>query len=307
MGLTNTVITNKDTADLAAFYGPVFDAVICDAPCSGEGMLRKYSVAGEEWSEENVTLCAARQREILSNAVRLVADGGVLLYATCTFSTEENEENVAWLLDTYPEFRLSPVTAAVHAATADGISLGGHDLTLCRRYYPHKAPGEGQFLALFTRETGDTAALPQKDGAVPLTKAESDTVTAFLADVLTSTPKGRLCRLRDTVYLMPALPLPTSGVFAAGVAVGTVVKGRVEPHHHLFSALGKDFRRKLCLRADDARVTTYLRGEEIDAPELSGLKNGFACLLYEGAPLGGGKLVSGRMKNHYPKGLRNHG
>lgn len=307
MGLANTVITNRDTADLADFYGPVFDLVVADAPCSGEGMLRKYEVASEEWSEENVALCATRQREILTNAARLVAGDGLLLYATCTFSLEENEQNVTWFLDTHPDFTLIPVANTVVAVTADGISVEGHDLSLCRRYYPHKAPGEGQFLALFKRKAGHTGKLPQKDGLIPLTKAENDTVTAFLADTLQLVPAGRLCRLRDTVYLAPAFPCPASGVFAAGVAVGTLTKGRVEPHHHLFSALGTHFKRALNLKASDPRVAAYLRGEEIDAAELADVKNGFACVLYEGAPLGGGKLVAGRMKNHYPKGLRNHG
>ena len=306
MGLTNTIITNKDTADLADFYGPVFDLVVADAPCSGEGMLRKYEVAGEEWSEENVALCATRQREILTNAARCVAEGGRLLYATCTFSVEENEQNVAWFLDTHPDFTLIPVANAVAASTADGISVGGHNLTLCRRYYPHKAPGEGQFLALFRRVDGDAAKLPRQDGLQPLTKAETDTITAFLADVLENIPAGRLGRLRDTVYLAPALSVPTSGVFTAGIALGSITKGRVEPHHQFFSALGNTFKRKLCLKDGDTRVAAYLRGEEIDATELASAKNGFAALLYEGAPLGGGKLVSGRLKNHYPKGLRNH-
>ena len=223
-----------------------------------------------------------------------------------TFSLEENEQNVAWFLDTYPDFTLIPVDDRVAAVTADGISIGKHDLSLCRRYYPHKAPGEGQFLALFRRTAGEVGRLPGKDALSPLSGAENDTVTAFLRDILKSTPTGRLCRLRDTVYLAPVFPCPASGVFAAGVAIGTVTKGRVEPHHHIFSALGKSFNRQLCLTADDPRVAAYLRGEEIDAPELIHMKNGFAAVLFEGAPLGGGKLVAGRLKNHYPKGLRNH-
>ena len=304
MGLTNTIITNKDTADLANFYGPVFDLVVADAPCSGEGMLRKYEVASEEWSLENVALCATRQQEILSNAARCVAKDGMLLYATCTFSTEENEQNVAWFLDTHPDFTLIPVAEAVATVTADGIPQSGRDLSLCRRYYPHKAQGEGQFLALFRRTAGNTGTLPRQDGLQPLTKAETDTVTAFLRDVLEYVPTGKLGRLRDTVYLAPQFPTPQNGVFAAGVAIGTVTKGRVEPHHHLFSALGSIFKRKLALPADDPRITKYLRGEEIDATELTDLKNGFAAVLFEDAPLGGGKLVAGRLKNHYPKGLR---
>ncbi|MBE6604538.1 MAG: RsmB/NOP family class I SAM-dependent RNA methyltransferase [Ruminococcaceae bacterium] len=108
MGLSNTVVTNLDSAAIADFFGNYFDLVVVDAPCSGEGMLRKYEVAGEEWSEENVALCAARQRDILANAAGCVAPGGRLLYATCTWSLAENEENVAWFLDTFPDFSLTP-------------------------------------------------------------------------------------------------------------------------------------------------------------------------------------------------------
>ena len=307
MGLTNTVVTNLDTKALADFYGAYFDLVVADAPCSGEGMFRKYEVAGEEWSEENVTLCAARQREILQNAARCVAPGGRLLYSTCTFSLAENEENVAWFLDTHPDFSLIPVAREVAAATADGISVAGRDLTLCRRFHPHLSPGEGQFLALMVRQEGADGAKPPKSCAVTPSRAETDTVTAFFADTLTAAPRGALCRLRDTVYLAPDIPLPSAGVFAAGVAVGTVLKNRLEPHHHLYSAYGAQFIRQLPLTSDDARVAAYLRGEEIDASELAGGKNGFAAVLFEGAPLGGGKHVSGRLKNHYPKGLRNRG
>lgn len=306
MGVANTVVTNLDTRVLADFYGAHFDLVVVDAPCSGEGMLRKYEVAGEEWSEENVRACAARQREILENAVRCVAPGGRLLYSTCTFSLEENEENVAFLLAHHPDLRLIPTDPAIAAVTADGIPLPDHpELTLCRRFYPHRSPGEGQFMALLERAAGGSPATPQKDGLSPLTKAETDTVLALFAETLEKMPQKRLARLRDGIYLVPEIPVPAGGVFAPGVCVGTVQKGRIEPHHQFYSAYGADFKRKLSLSEGDPRVPQYLRGEEIDAPELAGEKNGYACVLYEGAPLGGGKAVGGRLKNHYPKGLRN--
>ena len=267
-------------------------------------MLRKYEVASEEWSEENVRLCAARQREILENAVRCVAPGGRLLYSTCTFSLEENEQNVAWLLDTYPDFSLLPVKAAVAGATSPGIDIDGRDLSLCRRFYPHVSAGEGQFLALLGRTDDSAATRPQKSAILPLNRTETDTVTAFFDETLTSTPRGTLCRLRDNIFLLPDVSLPQRGVFAAGMLVGTLQKNRIEPHHHFYSALGTSVTRQLHLSADDPRVTQYLRGEEIDCPELSGVKNGFTAVLFEGAALGGGKCVAGRLKNHYPKGLR---
>ncbi len=306
MGHKNTVVTNLSTEALADFYGPVFDLVVCDAPCSGEGMLRKYEVAGEEWSEENVTLCAARQREILQNAVRLVAPGGRLLYSTCTFSLEENEQNVAWLLDTYPELSLVPVSEAISHVTADGIATKAHpELTLCRRFYPHVERGEGQFLALLERRDGGAAGKLPRSHALPLSRTEQSLFDEFIADTLKTTPTGTPLRLRENLYVAPDIPLPPSGVFAAGVCVGTLQKNRIEPHHQLFSAYGAQFRRQLALTADDERTSPYLRGEEIDCPELENEKNGYVGVLFEGATLGGGKCVSGKLKNHYPKGLRN--
>ncbi len=305
MGVTNTVVTNLATDSLADFYGAYFDLVVADAPCSGEGMLRKYEVAGEEWSEENVALCAARQREILSNAARCVAPGGQLLYATCTFSLEENEQNVAHFLDTHPDFSLIPVSPAVIAATASGIDVNGRDMLHCRRFYPHLSLGEGQFLALMVRQGAAGSTKPARDGATTLSRAENDTVSALFAETLTQAPYGRLCRIRDGIFLAPDIPLPPAGVFAAGVCVGTCAKNRIEPHHQFYSALGSLFCRQLHLTTTDPRVAQYLRGEEIDCPELAGEKNGYTAVLFEGAPLGGGKCVGGRLKNHYPKGLRN--
>ena len=303
-GAKNTVVTNLPSDAVADFYGTYFDLVVVDAPCSGEGMFRKYEVASEEWSEENVALCAARQREILENAARCVAPGGQLLYSTCTFSLEENEQNVAWFLDTHPDFSLIPVAAAVVASTADGMSVNGRELSCCRRFYPHISKGEGQFLALMHRAAEAPNTAPHKSAAVSLTKAESAAALDLLSDTLEAIPDKALVRLRDSIYLCPDLPLPRNGIFAAGVCIGTLKNGRIEPHHQLYSAYGANFKKKLALSADDPRVTKYLLGEEIDAPELAAGKNGYAAVLYRGAPLGGGKHVAGRLKNHYPKGLR---
>ena len=153
MGATNTVVCNLDTAVLAELYPSLFDLVLCDAPCSGEGMFRKNVRAVEEWSEENVKMCAERQREILTNVAKCVKGGGRLLYSTCTFALDENEENVAWFLNTHKDFSLVPVSEGLKDHTSDGIMLDGCniDMTMCRRIYPHRSRGEGQFIALFER------------------------------------------------------------------------------------------------------------------------------------------------------------
>lgn len=305
LGCRNVVVTNLDTRALADFYGTYFDLVVADVPCSGEGMLRKYEVAGEEWSPENVAACAVRGREILENAAACVRPGGRLLYSTCTFAPEENELQIDRFLCDHPEFSLCPVSPDIVNITANGVNFTGlsHDMRACRRFYPHLSPGEGQFIALLEKSPDAAAATPRADTAHPLGKKEAETVRVFLQETLHTPPSGRLVQLREDVYLCPDIPIPPRGVFAPGVCVGTLQKRRLVPHHQLFSALGQAFRLQLPLSNGDTRVGAFLRGEEIDAPELA--KNGFACVLYEGAPLGGGKAVNGRLKNHYPKGLRN--
>lgn len=306
LGCRATVVTNLSTDQLADFYGSSFDLVVADVPCSGEGMLRQYEVAGEEWSEENIRLCAARARDILENAATCVKPGGHLLFSTCTFAPEENEHQIDRFLAAHPEFSLLPVTPEIIRITANGVNFTGlsHDMTPARRFYPHLSPGEGQFVALLQKSADAPFSPARADAAQPLSKKDAQTVRDFLAQNLTAIPDMRLVQLRDDVYLAPALPIPSRGVFAPGVCVGTLQKGRLVPHHQLFSAYGKDFRRKLSLSPDDSRVTAYLRGEEIATPELA-RENGFCAVLYAGAPLGGGKAVDGRVKNHYPKGLRN--
>ena len=302
MGLCNTVVTNLSPAALADFYGPVFDLTLVDAPCSGEGMFRKYDHAAAEWSEANVTMCAERQREILDAAALTVAPGGRLLYSTCTFSAEENEANVADFLTRHPAFSLIPVDPTVERITAPGIAAGGRDLSLCRRFYPYLSPGEGQFVALFRREDGEKANMP-RDGATLPDKAAAKTAEDFLRDDLTARLAGRLALCRDALCLAPDFPLPPRGVFCAGVTLGSVQKGRFLPHHHLFSAFGSRFARRVALSPGDARTAAYLAGLEIACD----CGNGYAAVLYAGAPLGGGKAACGTLKNHYPKGLRARG
>jgi len=310
MGTKNVILTNLSTDRLADFYGACFDLVVADVPCSGEGMFRKYDVASSEWSPENVKMCAERQREILENAARLTRPGGRLLYSTCTFSLEENEQNIDAFLTAHPDFSLLPVAPEIIRITASGVcfSGAGHDLSACRRFYPHISPGEGQFVALLARQEGDGEYAAKSELSAPDRKT-AQMAEAFLRDALTEIPDGmQLLQWRDTLWLTPDFPIPLRGLFAPGVCIGTLQKGRIEPHHQLASAYGKQYRRQIDLSDGDPRVTAYLRGEELPLTAAeAAYGNGYAALLYEGAPLGGGKIVGDRLKNHYPKGLRNRG
>ena len=313
MGLTNVCVTNTDSRHVAAWYPDFFDLVVVDAPCSGEGMYRKTELAITEWSPENVTMCAERQKEILENAARCVAAGGYLLYSTCTYSTEENESVINDFLSQHPSFRLCPCREEVVLRTSDGIDVTGGAcpaLSLCRRFYPHVSAGEGQFVALLQRcEDSDSAARKVKDAFVPLAKNDRAVVDAFLDETLGRSLSGVGLLGGTVISFLPHetldFPLPPFGVVSAGVTLGEVRKGRMIPHHQFFSAYGAELRSQLILDENDARVMRYLAGEEIEIFEsLCGVS---AVLLRIGdasVSLGGGKAVGGRLKNYYPKGLR---
>lgn len=308
LGIRNAIITSLDTAEFPKMFEGVFDLVLCDAPCSGEGMFRKYTEALEEWSEENVLTCAERQKEILDNCAGAVKAGGYLLYSTCTYSPEENEMRVAEFLDSHPDFELAEVEDGLKKYTSDGIRAYSekYDLSLARRFYPHISKGEGQFIALMKRSENalvSSTFLYKSQEKAP-SKDELSVVKKFFSENMTHIPEGRLIKQGEGISILPShYPLPERSVFMAGVMAGEVRKGLFTPHHQLFSAYGLDFKRKENLKKGDPRIEKYLRGEEIEAIECK--ESGYVAVLYEGVALGGGKASGGRIKNHYPKGIRN--
>lgn len=308
LGLKNTVVTSLDTAELAKLFDGAFDVVLADVPCSGEGMFRKSSEALLEWSEENVLSSAKRQREILENAAKLVGRGGLLIYSTCTFSTEENEDNVISFLKKHSEFSLIPVSERLLPFTSPAIDTDGAFPEIAysaRRFYPHVSHGEGQFVALMQKSgsDGEGRKINFKEKIKSPTKEEALAVANFFKENLAELPLGRLVKQGESLSLIPhGGILPPYSVFCAGVMVGEVRKGILFPAHHFFSAYGHAFKRKIELKRDDTRVEAYLRGEEI--PIDAELK-GWCAVTFEGVTLGGAKVSSGVAKNHYPKGLRN--
>lgn len=308
MGFANVLVSNADAKRVAGWYPQAFDLVLVDAPCSGEGMFRKYEGAVGEWSERAVLACAQRQAELLQAAVRTVAPEGYLLYSTCTFSEEENEQTVREFLRQHPTFVLCDLPERIQAITAPGIGLPA-----ARRFYPHLAPGEGQFMALMQRTDGvcppagsflDASACP--DARTFLSSEERAAICDFLQDAVMPEGDLNLCRVetRSGVRLAACpFPVPRENVFSAGITLGSVEKHRLVPHHQLFKALGDRFYRKIDLAPDDPRVRQYLSGAEIDVQDAA-LPNGWAVVQVCGCTLGGAKLVDGVAKNHYPKGLR---
>ncbi len=307
LGVRNAIVTSLDTGCFRNMFSEVFDLVLCDAPCSGEGMFRKYGEAISEWSEENVLACAARQKEILSNCASSVKAGGYLLYSTCTYSPEENEEVIVDFLDSHEDFELCPVKKELAEVTSRGLPISEkYDLSLTRRFYPHISVGEGQYVALMKKRENNErmSAFLYKSSEKSPSKDETALVKKFFADNLVGIPDGRLIKSGEGISILPSnFPVPERSVFMAGVMIGEAKKNLFIPHHQFFSAYGRLFKRRENLKKGDPRLESYLRGEEIegiDCPE-----GGYAAVMYEGVPLGGGKASGGRIKNHYPKGVRN--
>ena len=272
MGAKNMVITSMDPEKLTALTGPVFDAVLVDAPCAGEGMFRKDPGAVAEWSPEHVLSCARRQRAILASAQKAVKPGGQLVYSTCSFSPAENEENVAWFLSEYPDFELMEE----------------------RRLYPHTSLGEGQYAARLRRrgEAPETAFLPPKSSKAPLVEAFINEACVGLSGPIRLLPDGR-------ALLLPRLPCALDGmrVLRAGLLLGEVVKDRFVPAHALAMASGLPLRQRVELSAPDA--LRYLHGETLPTDAA-----GWCAVTHAGLALGLGKGTDGILKNHLPKGLR---
>ncbi len=300
LGLTNTVTTCMDTGKLAHIFEDTFDLIMVDAPCSGEGMFRKEEIAIDEWSEENVTLCAKRQAEILENAVKALKSGGYIIYATCTFSLEENEMTVDTFLQNHPDFEIIPVKENVAKYTCDGIKFEGckcENIHLARRFYPHKAKGEGQFMAVL-HHIGEAA--PNTTVTPTHTKTEK-IVTDFLIDTLMEYNPDYLHKYSGKpIYYNNMLPIKDGQAFCCGVTIGEIKKNYILPHHQFFMALGNKFKRKINLPLESESLAKYLRGEEFDTD----CQNGWAVVMVDGFALGGAKVVNGKAKNHYPKGLR---
>lgn len=303
MGFNNVVTTCMHPQKLVKMFPEnYFNMIMVDAPCSGEGMFRKEDIAIDEWSPENVKMCAERQAEILDCAAQLVKLGGYIVYSTCTFSLEENEMTIDSFLERHPGFELVPVPEKVRENTTDGIQFDGckcENMHYTRRCYPHKTKGEGQFVAVLRYADSSTDS---EHFFVPIGKEKLDkTLIDFLDDTLTTYDKENVQIYNgNPVYFTPNFPVPRGVAFACGVTIGEIRKNYVVPHHQFFMALGKDFKRKINLTAESPEIKKYLHGEEFntDCP------NGWAVVLVDGCTVGGVKVSNGRAKNHYPKGLR---
>lgn len=322
MGIHNGIVMNEASGHLAEYLPEFFDRIVIDAPCSGEGMFRKDEQARIEWSEDNVQLCVKRQREILDNGARLLRPGGRMVYSTCTFSPEEDEEQIARFLERHPEFSLVKLPAehrlpGLSASRTEKIDDSYFSEDAMFRIWPHRVEGEGHFLALLektankkagNKKVADRKREKKKSGKE---KAGWLLLQEFLQDtfvlgesVLPEGWKDRLILFGEQLYLVPeAMPELTGlRVLRPGLHMGTLKKNRFEPAHALALAVDSNLvKRRRCLETDSAETEEYLAGKTLSAE--AGQK-GWMLICIGEYPLGWGKAAGGIVKNHYPKGLR---
>lgn len=323
MGISNAIVVNETPESLSKKFIAFFDRILVDAPCSGEGMFRKNDNAGEEWSEENVALCAERQDGILDCAATMLKPGGRLVYSTCTFAPAEDEGSVSRFLETHLDFYLEKE----------------------ERLMPHKVKGEGHFLAVLHREGGQLSSAATAGTEKSLALKDCREFLDFAKEALTIpaeelTAGKILLRFGEQLYLAPAETPSLRGlkVLRPGLHLGTVKKNRFEPSHALALFLKKEqVVNGINLAGDGTAVKKYLEGqtltigegcdvemadimtrgrtaaEQADTITREGrragqadvsLPKGWCLVCVDGYSLGWGKAAGAVLKNHYPKGLR---
>ena len=284
MGIPHALVTCAMPEDLAKRWPEFFDAVMVDAPCSGEGMFRRDAGAREEWSEAMAAGCAKRQIDILKTAARLVRPGGRMVYSTCTWNPAENEENVKRFLTEESAFEL------------EAFSLPGVNGSLgCFTCFPHRTRGEGQFVARF-RRTGAGGGFRTTEA--PFQKPDRE--TGRMLNILFGALQGQIYQ-RGTVIgtLRECPPLAGLKVLRAGLHLAELRGTVLRPDHA--AAIGASWEKVESISLDAEEALGYLAGES-----LPGDVRGWLTVNYLGLPLGWAKGSDGQLKNHYPKGLRNH-
>ena len=285
MGVSNALVTNEHPARLAEKYPGFFHRVLVDAPCSGEGMFRKEEAAVTDWSQDTVEMCARRQAEILHSAAALVMPGGRLVYATCTFALEENEQTIENFLRSHPEFSPEPADAPWFTPAGPGMF----------RLWPHKLRGEGHFVAVLRKSGGESPDIPtEKEQKLP------KEWLAFARDAGIDLPDGKAVSFGQSLFWAPPEMPDIRGVkvLRPGLELGEVKKDRFEPAHALALWL-KTASATENLPADDPRTSAYMRGQTIPSA-----CRGWSLVQVDGYSIGWGKGDGKVLKNHYPKGLR---
>lgn len=292
-GWGNCIVTNTD-AKAFGKLGATFDLVLIDAPCSGEGMFRKDEVARTEWTPENAKMCAERQREILEDIWPAVAEGGIVIYSTCTFNPDENEGNMIWLAENYDVENIK-----IEIDQSWGVRTLTFDQGEGYAFHPHKVSGEGFFVSVMRKTSGSMRRIPKtkirpQKASVPDGVLESAMWKGYMWE------KDIVALPQDRDALMLAIGDSVKPIWM-GVPIGQKMKDEIVwaaelPMQMSFRGEGMS---RVELEKEDA--LHYLRGEWSYDQELV---RGWNVVTYRGVALGLVKSVGNRVNNYYPKEWR---
>lgn len=302
-GNGNTVVTHNQPIDFGVRLPNVFDCVLVDAPCSGEGMFRKDDGAIAEWSYDNVEACAARQQKILQDVWDTLRPGGILIYSTCTFNPIENEDNAKWIEET-----LGADVLKVPISSAWGITEGYPGY----HFYPHKTRGEGFYICVFRkRARGADVTVRSLVSRLPKMKPPMPQAVEGKEVMKTWLLHPELWTMRQQERFVVAYPTKFKEFIdllsrqficiSTGFGLGEVRGKNIVPQHAL--AMAKDLRKEAFTQAELSleQALSYLRTEALVLPNLP---MGIILVTYEHVPLGFVKNVGNHCNNLYPKEWR---
>jgi NOL1/NOP2/fmu family ribosome biogenesis protein len=293
-GVPATMVTRNEPADFCSF-GNFFDLVVVDAPCSGEGMFRKDSVAVEQWSVSNVEQCVKRQKRILSDIWPTLRPGGVLIYSTCTFNREENEDCVAWIAD-----ELGATPLAVETDDAWGVTGALVGDLPAYRFLPGYTAGEGFFIAALRKDGDASLAQPRQQRFQPA----ASKLKAQLEEWVDNPSAFNFVQQGDRVVAMPRehtaamLALQQKmKVLHCALPLADVKNNKLLPLHQLAmsSVLCKDAFSNVELEREKALAYLHREALTFDQAPV-----GYLLLTYNGAPIGFAKNIGNRANNLYP-------
>ncbi len=309
-GVGNALVTSEPPNVLAKRFPGFFDKILIDAPCSGEGMFRKQSNMMKAWEQNGVDLFVGLQRSILKEAVTMLKPGGKIIYSTCTFSKEENEQSVEYLLSLDASLHLVelPFYQGFDKGHPEWGLTGQTDLSKCRRLWPHRVKGEGHFVAMVEKDNSSKVSAPASDYVFSKEKLSREAI-AFIKDIAYPFDMNRFDVQKERVFYLPENMPDVRGlrVLRCGLYMGDMKKNRFEPSQSLAMFLKQnEFRNVVNLRVEDDRVLKYLKGEtiELQENEMDNLSEGMCLICVDTFSLGFGKINHGMIKNKYLPGWR---
>lgn len=309
-GVGNALVTSEPPNELAKRFPAFFDKILIDAPCSGEGMFRKQNNMTKAWEQNGVDLFVGLQRSILKEAVTMLKPGGMIIYSTCTFSKEENEQSIEYLLSLDETLHLVelPMYEGFDTGHPDWGLTGNADLTKCRRIWPHRVEGEGHFVALVKKDSSSMCNAPVSEYVFSKEKLSFEAVS-FIESIDYPFDKNRFDVQKERVFYIPEQMPDVRGLrmLRCGLYMGDMKKNRFEPSQSLAMFLrNQQFSNMLSFEMSDDRVIKYLKGEtiELSEEEQRRVKDGLCLICVDGYSLGFGKNNMGTVKNKYLPGWR---